>query len=61
MEGIKEVRANVETHPEFGQALQLAREAGVQVLFLCCSVKPDELLIQQALWDDAASHLQCNR
>lgn len=50
MEGIKEVRANVETHPEFGQTLQLAREAGVQVLFLCCAVKPDELIIQQALW-----------
>ena len=50
MEGIKEVRANVETHPEFGHALQLAREAGVQVLFLCCTVKPDELIIQQALW-----------
>ncbi len=51
MEGIKEVRANVETHPEFGQALQEAREAGVQVLFLCCAVKPDELLVQQALWE----------
>lgn len=50
MEGIKEVRANVETHPEFGQALQLARDAGVQVLFLCCAVTPDELIIQQALW-----------
>lgn len=41
MEGITEVRANVQMHPEFGEALEEAREAGVSVLFLCCSVGED--------------------
>lgn len=51
MEGITEVRPNLATHPEFGLALEEAKAAGVRVLFLCCSVTPDELKIQQALWD----------
>ena len=41
MDGITEVRANVETHPEFGEALGDAKRAGVQVLFLPCHVEPD--------------------
>ena len=45
MDGVKEVRANVDTHPEFGEALDDARKAGVEVLFLTCHVEPDELII----------------
>ena len=45
MNGIGEVRPNVETHPEFGVALEEARAAGVQVLFLRCHVTEDELRI----------------
>lgn len=43
MEGIQEVRANTITHPEFGVALEEAKAAGVQVLFLCCKVTADTL------------------
>ena len=50
MEGIREVRPNWETHPEFGAALEEAKAAGVRVLFLCCSVEPHKLLVQEALW-----------
>lgn len=45
MDGVTEVRANVETHPEFGEALDDAKKAGVEVLFLTCHVEPDELEI----------------
>ena len=45
MEGIMEVRPNVTTHPEFGIALEEAKEAGVQVLFLPCKVREDSLEI----------------
>ncbi len=45
MDGVTEVRANVETHPEFGAALDDARKAGVEILFLKCHVEPDRLLI----------------
>lgn len=38
MEGICEVRPNVETHPEFGEALQAAHAAGVEIWFLRCHV-----------------------
>lgn len=43
MDGVYEVRANVETHPEFGEALEEARKAGVEVMFLKCHVEADEL------------------
>ena len=45
MDGVSEVRANVDTHPEFGIALEEAKAAGVEVLFLKCHVEPDELTI----------------
>ena len=45
MEGIYEVRPNTDTHKEFGDALEEAKEAGVQILFLKCMVQPDELTI----------------
>lgn len=43
MDGIKEVRANVETHPEFGTAWEEARKAGVELWFLTCHVEPGKL------------------
>lgn len=45
MDGIREVHANVETHPEFGTALEAAERAGVEVQFLQCHVEPDRLEI----------------
>lgn len=49
MEGVESVYPNVSTHPEFGVALDKAKVAGVKVLFLCCSVEPDELIIEKAI------------
>ncbi len=45
MDGVSEVRANVETHPEFGTALEEAKKAGVRILFLRCHVEPDSLTV----------------
>ena len=45
MDGVTEVRANVETHPEFGEALEDAKRAGVRILFLPCRVEPDGISI----------------
>ncbi len=45
MEGVKEVRANEETHPEFKEVLEEARAAGVKVLFLMCKVEKDSLRV----------------
>ena len=45
MDGITEVRPNVQTHPEFGAAMQEAAEAGVEILFLPCHVETDQLTI----------------
>ncbi len=45
MEGVQEVRANVEMHPEFGEALEEAKQAGVTVLCLRCAVSEDTLEI----------------
>lgn len=45
MEGVSEVRANVNTHPEFGVALEEAKKAGVEILFLTCKVEPNTLII----------------
>lgn len=45
VDGVTEVRPNVETHPEFGVALQEAMNAGVKVLNLPCHVTENELII----------------
>lgn len=47
MEGVSEVRPYDVTHPEFGVALQEARDAGVEVLYLQCKVEPDMLMIRE--------------
>lgn len=44
MDEVREVRANVATHPEFGIALEEAKKAGVEVKFLNCHVEPDLLV-----------------
>ena len=43
MEGVKEVRPNINTHPQFGQALSDAVKAGVKVLFLRTRVTENTL------------------
>ena len=47
MEGVTEVRANVVTHKAFGDALEEAKQAGVEVLFLPCKVLPDEVRVAE--------------
>ena len=49
MKGVQEVRPNRTMHPEFGEALDDAREAGVNVQFYLCSVEPDELIITEMI------------
>lgn len=48
VDGVSEVRANVDTQPEFGIALEKAKAAGVKVVFLKCHVEPDGLEIVSA-------------
>ncbi|MCR5082671.1 MAG: DNA/RNA nuclease SfsA [Parasporobacterium sp.] len=45
MDGITEVRPNIDTHAEFGVALDEAKAAGVEVWFLQCHVEEDGLEI----------------
>ncbi len=45
MDGVTEVRANVATHPEFGEALEDAKRAGVEILFLHCHVEADSISV----------------
>lgn len=45
MPKVKEVLANVKTHPEFENALEEAKRAGVKVLNLTCRVEPDGMEI----------------
>lgn len=48
MEGISQVRPNIETHPEFGDAMEEAEKAGVDVWFFQCHVEPDSLRIKSS-------------
>lgn len=43
MDGIAEVRPNIKTHKEFGDAMEEARREGVEILFITCHVEPDSL------------------
>lgn len=45
MEGITEVRPNMETHPEFGEALSEAMDAGVKVIHFLTKVTDNTLEI----------------
>lgn len=49
MEGIDEVRANITTHKEFGEALEQAKAAGVKVLCFGCKVTEDAIEIDHML------------
>ena len=48
MNGIKEVRPNIKTHPEFGEALDEAKKAGVKILHFPCKVGKDSLSVLNA-------------
>ena len=52
MEGVDQVLPNIETHPEFGTALEEAKKAGVKVLFLGCRVEEDSLTINREFWGE---------
>lgn len=43
MDGICEVRAHVKEHPAFGTALEEAKNAGVEVIYICCHVDEKEV------------------
>ena len=45
MDGVTEVRPNTKMHPEFGEAMEDAESAGVDILFLQCHVEPDRVEI----------------
>ena len=47
MPKVSEVRPNIETHPAFGEAIEQARAAGVQILTLGCTIKPDSLTVDK--------------
>ena len=44
-DGLKTVLPNAQTDPAFAAALDAARRAGVQILYLPCHVEPDRLEI----------------
>ncbi|WP_273464344.1 DNA/RNA nuclease SfsA [Treponema berlinense] len=46
--GVKEVAANIKTHPEFAQALKEAKQKGVKILFLETAVNENSLKILKA-------------
>ena len=46
MDGVTEVRPNTDTHPEFGEAIEEAKKAGVEIIFLPCHVEPDPMEIK---------------
>ena len=43
--GVTQVLPNKKTHPEFAHALEIAKAAGVEILYLQCNVKEDEVVI----------------
>lgn len=49
MEGVREVRPNNQTHPEFGEVLQEAKNNGVQVLGYLCEVHPETVRIKEEI------------
>ncbi|MCR4614682.1 MAG: DNA/RNA nuclease SfsA [Clostridiales bacterium] len=47
MPGVTKVLPNMETHPQFGEALDAAVRAGVKILYLPCRVEEDSLKIEK--------------
>ena len=48
-EGIREVRPNAETDPEFAKAFMDAKAAGVEIVFYLCKVEADSLVITEEI------------
>ena len=49
MDGVKYLTPNDRTHPEFGQALRKAQQAGVELLALDCKVIPGQVKIDKTV------------
>ena len=49
MEGMRYLEPNDATHPQFGDALRRAAEAGVEVLAMECAVTPEELRVMRPI------------
>lgn len=49
MPNVKKVLPNIQTHEEFGKALEYASEQGVKILYLPCMVKEDSLEITDCI------------
>ena len=47
MKGVRMFRPNYKTHPEFGEALRLAKARGLNVLAWDCTVSSDEMRISE--------------
>lgn len=47
MNGITEVRPNISTHKEFGEALDTAVKNGVRIIFYLCHVTENEIIITE--------------
>lgn len=47
MEGIREVRPNRQMDPEFGRAMDEAQKEGVEIQFITCNVREDEVLFSE--------------
>ena len=45
MAGVSEVRPYIDMQPEFGEAMEDAKKAGVDIIFYKCHVEPDSLEI----------------
>lgn len=52
MDGVKEVRPNIQMHLEFGKAMADARQAGVEIVYMLSHVEPDELNIIEERRED---------
>ncbi len=49
MKGITAVAPNDQTHPQFGEALRDAAQAGVKIVAVDCIVRPDEVVADQQI------------
>ena len=61
MEGVEDVSPNVATHPAYGQAVERARAAGVEFLYLQTQVKPDELRIVSGPYQERGTKAHSSR
>lgn len=52
MENVRWFAPNDETHPEFGQALRRAAQAGVEILAMDCAVTPQSLTMGKPVPSD---------